>query len=281
MKSSSRKLNLPKTKLRSPDDLMLMLTHTWILRDFIGGEFIRRKELSDLYVYNILPDVLPLHESISSGYTHKAARKGDHPDEFKKARFIDFHLLVDDYAHFGEGESRPGEFDPDSKGYAYVTGRELLEPLRDIYARSGIEISLSESAYMCHVLVEMAFDLSLYEGEEGLLEAMTGAMGFTLEKRLGDFARTAGWYYDLEAAVIEDTLKKAAFLADPDRIRSSMTVGGRTGLFLKKFRNELNQGSRLELESLFRRAMELTKNKEAFLGDIRGMLQRSGFNAVL
>lgn len=281
MKSSSRKRNLPKTKPRGPDDLMLMLTHTWILRDFIGGEFIHRKGLSDLYVYNIIPDVLPLHEAISAAYTHKAARKGDLPDEFKKARFIDFHLLVDDFAHFGEGESRPGQFDPDSRGYAYVTGREMHGPLRDIYARAGIEISLSESAYMCHVLIEMAFDLSLYEGEESLLGAMTGAMGFTLENRLEDFARTAGWYYDLEAAVIEDTLKKAAFLADPDRIRSSMTVSGRTGLFLKKFRTELNQGSRIEVELLFRRAMELTKNKEAFLGDIRGMLQRSGFKAVL
>jgi len=262
---------------------MLMLTHTWILREFLGGEYIDRQRLSDLYIYNILPDVLPLHETISAEITHRPAGRPDSttepPREFTKSRYIYFHLLTDDFAHFGEGESRPGSFDPDSRGYAYVVGKEISGGLRDLYRGAGRDISPSEAAYRSHVLIEMAFDLDLYEREKHLMELLTQAVRFTLAERLGELSRTAGWFYGIDEHVIEETMNRARFLGNAERLLSTMNVGGRVGLFLKKFRDEPEGGLKDGLEALFRRSMELTENKEAFLKDVSGMLERSGFKS--
>lgn len=258
-----------------------MLTHTWILREFLGGEFIDKQRLADLYIYNILPDLLPLHGDITSEITHRPTGKKDPPREFTKSRYIYFHLLIDDYAHFGEGESRPGSFDPDSKGYAYVIGREIRDSLKDIYRRADREVSPVEAAYRSHVLVEMAFDLELYEGEKKLMDLLTGSMNFTLAERLRELSRTAGWFYAIDERIIEATMNRARFLGNPDRLKSTMSVGGRVGLYLKKFRDDLDGGSVSELEDLFRLGMDLTGNKEAFLKDVSGMLERSDFKAGL
>jgi len=260
---------------------MLMLTHTWILREFLGSDYLRQKRISDLYIYNILPDLLPLHDNITAEITHRPTGKTDPPREFAKARYIYFHLLIDDFAHFGEGEGRPGRFDPESKGYAYVVGKEISEGLAKIYRRAGKEISPSEAAYRAHVLVEMAFDLSLYEGEKSLMDLLTESMNFTLAEKLQELSRTAGWFYDIEEQVIEDIMKRARFLGNPERLKGTMNVGGRVGLFLKKFRDEMSDDIVSELEILFRRGMVLTKNKEAFLKDVSGMLERSGFKILI
>lgn len=260
---------------------MLMLTHTWLLREFLGGEFIDKQRLADLYIYNILPDLLPLHENITSEITHRPTGKTDPPHEFIKSRYIYFHLLIDDYAHFGEGESRPGSFDPDSRGYAYVIGREIRDSLKDIYRRADRAVTPSEAAYRSHVLVEMAFDLELYEREKKLMDLLTESMNFTLAERLQELSRTTGWFYSIDEGIIETTMSKARFLGNPERLKGTMNVGGRVGLYMKKFRDELDIGSIAELEELFRAGMDLTGNKEAFLREVSGMLERSGFKAGL
>jgi len=251
---------------------MLMLTHTWILREFLGAEFISQQRLADLYIYNILPDLLPLHENITAEITHRPTGKTDPPPEFAKSRYIYFHLLIDDFAHYGEGESRPGTFDPDSKGYAYLVGKEIRDSLKNIYRRAGRDVSPTDAAYRSHVLVEMAFDLELYEGERGLMDLLTDSMNFTLAERLRELSRTAGWFYGIDESVIEQIMNRARFLGNPDRLKSTMNVGGRVGLFLKKFRDDLDGGSIAVLEDLFRLGMDLTRNKEEFLKDVSGML---------
>lgn len=260
---------------------MLMLTHTWILREFLGGDYISRQNLSDLYIYNILPDLLPLHETITAEITHRPTAKTDPPREFTKSRYIYFHLLTDDFAHFGEGESRPGIFDPDSRGYAYVMGKEIGAGLRRIYEAADHDVGPAEAAYRSHVLIEMAFDLALYEGERRLMDLLAEAMNFTLAARLQELSRSAGWFYGIDERIIENTMNRAWFLGNADRLKSTMNVGGRVGLFLKKFRDELDGNSITELENLFRKGMDLTENKVAFLKDVSGMLERSGFKPGL
>jgi hypothetical protein len=251
---------------------MLMLTHTWVLREFLGGDYISRQRLADLYIYNILPDLLPLHEDITSEITHRPTGKTDPPHEFTKSRYIYFHLLIDDFAHFGEGKSRPGSFDPDSKGYAYVIGKEISDNLIQIYRRAGRDVGPAEAAYRSHVLIEMAFDLELYERDRKIMDLLTESMNFTLEERLQELSRTAGWFFGIDEQVIEETMNRARFLGNPDRLKTTMNVGGRVGLFLKKFRDDLDGRSIAELEELFSAGMDLTGNKEAFLKDVSGML---------
>jgi hypothetical protein len=264
---------------------MLMLTHTWILREFCGGDRINRQRLSDLYIYNILPDVLPLHEKITSEMTHRPAARTEPPGEFAKSRYIYFHLLTDDFAHFGEGGSRPGSFDPDSRGYAYVVGKEISKKLQTIYGDAGLDITPADAAYRSHIMVEMAFDLALYEREKQLMDLLTESMNFTLTERLDELSRTAGWFYGIEENVIAETMDMARFIGSAERLAGTMNVGGRVGLFMKKFQDEpvgsLTGSLKDELESLFRRGMDLTENKEAFLKDVSGMLERSGFQNLL
>lgn len=103
---------------------MLMLTHTWVLRECLARNFFREKDL-DLYIYNIIPDILPFHESITAQFTHDLNRTIEPPEEFRKVRFILLHLLLDDFSHYGEAPGRRFGFDPDSRGYAYIAGKSM------------------------------------------------------------------------------------------------------------------------------------------------------------
>jgi len=51
---------------------MLMMTHTWILKEFLGSDF---RDSLDLYVYNVCPDLLPIHKCITSEFTHGISRR--------------------------------------------------------------------------------------------------------------------------------------------------------------------------------------------------------------
>lgn len=113
------------------------------------------------------------------------------------------------------------------------------------------------------------------------MDLLAEAMNFTLAARLQELSRSAGWFYGIDERIIENTMNRAWFLGNADRLKSTMNVGGRVGLFLKKFRDELDGNSITELENLFRKGMDLTENKVAFLKDVSGMLERSGFKPGL
>ena len=161
---------------------MLMLTHTWVLRECLARNRFREKGL-DLYIYNIIPDILPFHESITAQFTHDLKRTMEPPEEFGKFRFILLHLLLDDFAHYGEAHGRRFGFDPDSKGYAYAAGKSMHGQMQDIFRRAGEDISIPEAAYRSHMLIEMAFDLALYDIDPTLLDLMVKSMEFTYRQR--------------------------------------------------------------------------------------------------
>ena len=52
---------------------MFMLTHTYFLQKFLGAADVKNIDL-DIYVYNIVPDLLTIHPQISSNRTHKIRR---------------------------------------------------------------------------------------------------------------------------------------------------------------------------------------------------------------
>ncbi len=110
-------------------------------------------------------------------------------------RFILLHLLLDDFAHYGETPGRRFGFDPDSMGYAYVAGKSMHSKMQDIYRRAGDDISIPEAAYRSHMLVEMAFDLALYDSDPTLLDLMIKSMKFTLLNSLQEVAAVTAWAY--------------------------------------------------------------------------------------
>lgn len=170
---------------------MLMLTHTWILKEFIGQSRLDQDVL-DLFTYNVSPDMLCFHKDITADMTHGIPRFCSMPKEYRKAAFVHFHLLVDDIAHHGKIDtSIVKEFNPYSKGYTYIKGRPLIEPLKQFYEDIGKDISFNHISYQTHMIIEMAFDLALHYGQDNqdLLSLFVIQSIIQLRKRLMNTAK--------------------------------------------------------------------------------------------
>ncbi len=116
---------------------MLMLTHTWVLSLFLGPGMVREAE-PDLFLHNVAPDLLTVHNNINSEMTHGVARFLPLPEEHRKAALVQFHLLVDDISHHGRICRKPtASFDPLSDGYAYRKGRTLIRPIMEFHGKLG------------------------------------------------------------------------------------------------------------------------------------------------
>lgn len=140
---------------------MLMMTHTWIMKEYlkhIGYHYV----MADLYAYNVIPDLLPVHREITAEMTHAIDRSGGMPLVEQRESFIRFHVLLDDFSHFGAiSEKSPGRFLNDSQGYTYIKGRPLIAPVMELHCSAGKEIEISQASYESHMLIEMAFDMVL------------------------------------------------------------------------------------------------------------------------
>ena len=108
---------------------MFMLTHTYFLQKYLGSADVRNIDL-DVYVYNIVPDLLTIHPQISSDKTHKIRRSLQIPAQYPRSAYVMFHLLVDDLSHYGYICSNcQEEFDSNSQGYSYLKGKHLINSI--------------------------------------------------------------------------------------------------------------------------------------------------------
>ena len=64
---------------------MLLNTHTWLLKEYAGAR-LRRDNL-DILIYNVIPDILPIHRDITPEMTHRLERLVPVPPGHRKARF--------------------------------------------------------------------------------------------------------------------------------------------------------------------------------------------------
>ncbi|HTZ39851.1 MAG TPA: hypothetical protein VMB77_06825, partial [Syntrophales bacterium] len=111
-----------------------MNTHTWILREFASARLNR--ENLDVLIYNVMPDILPIHRDITPEMTHRMERLMDVPPAYGKARFIQFHLLVDDLSHYGHITRRGrARSENASDGYAFRKGLILTPAMIELHRR--------------------------------------------------------------------------------------------------------------------------------------------------
>ena len=259
---------------------MLLITHTWILKEFLDNSRFSRSIL-DIYAYNASPDLLPIHKDITSEHTHGIPRFCLLPPNCEKAAFAQFHLLVDDIAHHGRiGRNPVRGFNPDSEGYTYVTGRPLMEPLTDLYRDIGQQISYSELAYRSHMIIEMAFDMALYRGlgNEDLLELFADALNYTLDHKITEFSRTLGWLYGLSDQIIKESIDWGKDACTLERMHRFMNEEGRIGLFMDKFGLDRNNPYILStLEELMEQGLYLVRDYETFLQPTLTAITEAGF----
>lgn len=262
---------------------MLMLTHAWLLAHFLGNACFE-EENRDLFIYNVCPDFLPIHRKFTSDMTHGVSRFRELPEEYRKAAFIHFHLMADDISHHGLIDKIPvSVFNPASSGYTYVKGRPLVPLLIDLYNRLGKPIDGTVAAYRSHMIIEMTFDLSLYQGASEecgkLITAMCDAMQGIVHNRLNDFSKTVAWLYDVSPGDIEAATRQCAAFYTQERMNRFMSIEGRVKLFGNKFGlNPADGESMSMLKDMMTEGMALVRDYEEFLDPTLDAIRKVGFN---
>jgi len=261
---------------------MLMMTHTWILKEFLGSDF---RDSLDLYVYNVCPDLLPIHKCITSEFTHGIPRRYSYPPQHQKAAFVLFHLLVDDMAHHGQINAEPTcGFNPDSQGYAYLRGQPLIEPIMEFHQRIGMEIDYSKAAYRAHMIIELTFDLRLIQetGHLKLYELFSDAVEHTVENKMDELCTTLDWLFGMETVPIRQALEKGLSSRTLDRMKSLRNIEGRIGFYIDRFGldrgdDETWKGTR----ALLLQGMQQVRDHDAFLYPTLHAIKNSGFPCFL
>ncbi|OGP87253.1 MAG: hypothetical protein A2031_07560 [Deltaproteobacteria bacterium RBG_19FT_COMBO_43_11] len=217
---------------------MLMLTHTYLLQKVFGASDVKKDDL-DIYVYNIVPDLLTIHPQISSAQTHKIKRNLNIPACYSRASYVMFHLLVDDLAHYGYiCPDCKEEFDPDSQGYSYVKGKPLINSIFELYNNTiGKEISYNDAAYSSHLIIEMIFDLVILTHMNSIktVDLLAEAINFTAKNKMDEFSATINWLYDLGGNEVKEVMKEASFYITKERMERIMNIDGRIRLYTNKF----------------------------------------------
>jgi hypothetical protein len=260
---------------------MLMLTHTYLLQKFLGAADIRNYDL-DIYVYNIVPDLLTIHPQINSTQTHKIKRNLEIPARYTKASYVIFHLLLDDLAHHGYICSNcKEEFDPNSQGYSYLKGRPLIDSILDLYNKIKKEISYNDAAYSSHLIIEMTYDLVILTRMNAIktVDLLAEAINYTAKNKLDEFLSTINWLYDLQENEVKEVMKEAPFYITKERMERIMNIDGRVRLFTNKFGLKTSEKVFYDgVKKLFLQARDLlNEDDELFLLESAQTIKKYGW----
>src|SRR5512136_2621896 len=213
---------------------MLLNTHTWLLKEYAGARL--RPDHLDILIYNVMPDILPIHRDITPEMTHRIERLRTVPPEHGKARFIQFHLLVDDLSHHGHITRRGHErFENASDGYAYRKGASLTKSMIDLHRFEGAEIPAEEALYRSHLIIEIAVDLVVYKQYPEIVRLFSEAVELTLAGRLEGLIETLSWAYAMPRGLAREAVVQGMAAYRNEILRRSVSLEGRTDLFIHKF----------------------------------------------
>ena len=260
---------------------MLLNTHTWLLKEYAGARLC--PDHLDILIYNVMPDILPIHRDITPEMTHRIERLRTVPPEHGKARFIQFHLLVDDLSHHGHITRRGHDrFENASGGYAYLKGAALAASMIELHGRDDGEIPVDEALYRSHLLIEMAVDLVVYRRYPENMELFSQAVEWTLENRLESLVGTLAWSYSLPEALVRDAVVQGMAAYRNDILRRSVSLEGRTELFLHKFYGGVaGEKVRSGIRDLLQRGIESVADIEEFLSATLQEIAKAGFDGEL
>jgi hypothetical protein len=260
---------------------MLLNTHTWLLKEYAGARLC--PDELDILIYNVMPDILPIHRDITPEMTHRIERLGAVPPEHAKARFIQFHLLVDDLSHHGHITRRGHDrFENASGGYAYLKGAALAASMIELHGRDDGEIPVDEALYRSHLIIEMAVDLVVYRRYPENMDLFSQAVEWTLENRLESLVGTLAWSYSLPEALVRDAVVQGLAAYRNDILRRSVSLEGRTELFLHKFYGGVaGEKVRSGIRDLLQRGIESVADIEEFLSATLQEIAKAGFDGDL
>jgi len=260
---------------------MLMLTHTYFLQNLLSSTGAEDYPL-DVYVYNIVPDLLTIHPEIQPSQTHNIRRTLQNPPEYPGMAYIMFHLLLDDLAHYGHiCPDCQEEFNPDSQGYSYVKGKPLINPMLDLYRGTNKEISYNEAAYRSHLIIEMIYDLAILSqiNSSNTVEMLAEAIKYATKSKMPELRRAIKWLYGFDEDWIGDVMKEASFYITKERMERIMNIEGRVNLYANKFGGEKNNADVYNgINNLFKQArVLLNEDDELFLKESAQTIKKYGW----
>jgi len=259
---------------------MLMLTHTYILQKVLRLAGITNYD-SDIFVYNIVPDLLTFHPDINSQQTHKIKRLLQIPPFYPKAAYVMFHLLVDDLAHYGFiCPGIPADFSPDSHGYSYIKGKPLINPILDFQKKVNREISYDEAVYRSHLVVEMIYDLAIIDHirTNQTVELLADAIRTTAEEKMDEFVATINWLYGIGKVELSEVMQRAHSYMTEEKIRKTMNIEGRIRFYIYKFGLQNDEQFILAgIKNIFLQAKELLGDNEIFLRETAETVKKYGW----
>jgi hypothetical protein len=260
---------------------MLLNTHTWILREYAGAR-LQRDNL-DILIYNVMPDILPIHRDITPEITHRMERFMVVPSQYGKARFIQFHLLVDDLSHHGHITQRGHErSEKASGGYAYRRGVALAPAMIELHRGRAEELPAEEALYRSHLIIEMAVDLVVYRQFPAIVERFSEAVDLTLSGRLEELIETLGWAYSMPGGLAREAVMQGMAAYRNEILRRSVSLEGRTDLFIHKFYGgAADETLRSGIRNLLQMGIESVADYEDFLSATLQEISRAGFDGSL
>ena len=260
---------------------MLLNTHTWILREFASVRLNR--ENLDVLIYNVMPDILPIHRDITPEMTHRMERLMDIPPAYGKARFIQFHLLVDDLSHYGHITRRGrARSENASDGYAFRKGLILTPAMIELHRRLSGEISTEEALYRSHLIIEMAVDLLVYRRYPEIVTLFSEAVELTLAGRLEALIATLSWAYSMPVELAREAVLQGMAAYRNEILRRSVSLEGRTDLFIHKFYGGAADGTlKAGVRNLLQMGIESVVDYEDFLSTTLQEISKAGFEGEL
>jgi len=260
---------------------MLLNTHTWLLREYAGSRL--GPDNLDILVYNVTPDILPIHRAITPEMTHRMERFRRVPPGRERARFIQFHLLVDDLSHHGHithhGHDRS---ENESGGYAFLKGAALAGDMLGMHRRLGRPIDVDEALYRSHLIIEMAVDLVLYRRDPGIMDLFSRAVEAALADRIDGLVDTLAWAYAMPVGLARDALLQGMAAYRRDILRRSVSLEGRIDLFLWKFYGgEAGDAVRRGVRDFLEKGIESVADHETFLSATLREIAASGYDGGL
>ncbi|MBN1548991.1 MAG: hypothetical protein JW902_20235 [Syntrophaceae bacterium] len=259
---------------------MLMLTHTWFLKELLA---LCSPEVKtpDVFAYNICPDLLPIHRNVHASMTHRISRFIEVPREHRKAHYVQLHLLADDIAHHGRiCEEVVTEFNPNALGYAYVTGRPLVEPIMDYCNAFDLNIDRTEAAYRSHMIIELSVDIFLRKNGEG--QALVNLFQDSLEKTerlyIQEFMRTLSWLFGIEEPVIREALNQGMMFYTAERMVRFVDEAERAPRYVRIFGlSDKNEAACAGMKELMSFGMSLVGDPMDYLHGVVRTIRESPY----
>jgi hypothetical protein len=260
---------------------MLLNTHTWLLKEYAGDRL--GTDNLDILIYNVMPDILPIHRDITPEMTHRMERFSGVPAGREKARFIQFHLLVDDLSHHGHitrnGHDRS---ENESGGYAFRKGTALVQEMMEVHRRLGEALDAGEALYRSHLIIEMAVDLVIYSRQPEVIDLFSRAVEVTLERHVDGLVDTLVWAYAMPAGLAREALLQGMAAYRNEILRRSVSLEGRVELYLWKFFGGIaGDPVRKGVRDLLMKGIERVADHEHFLSATLREIAASGFDGGL